>query len=494
MTKSSLCLPIFLKYSIVYSLPRQAETSTPSSLGNSFSLPLLLPLPDWAISPRSPSAMKLTFKTLKGEHFALDFPPTATVADLKSAVGEHRSNPSQAAEYKLIYNGKILPDTDTVASASLAEDRFLVVVPPALKKAPKPAAAVPSASDTTPAPAAPPAPPATPAVVPAAVAAAPSAAAAGSGSEASLLTGPAYEASVKRICEMGFGDADAKRAMRAAFNNPDRAIQYLIDGMPPEDPEPAVPSAAVPAVPAPAAAGGLAGIFATPPPEQNAPPQGQQATAPGTPFDMFAPAPAAPAAPAAGGTASAAAAGGNLNFLRQVPQFNVMRRLIQANPALLAQLLQQLGQANPALLSVINQNQGEFVRLINEPVPAGEEGGDEEMAQLAAAMANAGAPGGEGAGGGGGGAAPPGQIYVTEEENQQLTRLTDLGETMGLQRVRVVEAWLACERDENLAANYLFDNQAELQRLEEEEAAADAGDAGDGGAGDGADAGGNPPS
>jgi UV excision repair protein RAD23 len=189
-----------------------------------------------------------------------------------------------------------------------------------------------------------------------------------------------------------------------------------------------------------------------------------------------------------------------LDFLRQLPQFNMMRRMIQANPALLAQLLQQLDQANPALLSVINANQAEFVRLINEPVPPGEEGGDEEMAQLAAAMAGAG--GGAGVGGGGMGGdgrpAPPGQIYVTEEENQQLVRLTDLGQSMGLQRIHVVEAWLACDRDENLAANYLFDHQADIQRAQEEDAAdeAAAGAAGgddDGGEGDLPDADGSPP-
>ncbi|NWW15887.1 RD23A protein, partial [Falcunculus frontatus] len=57
-----------------------------------------------------------------------------------------------------------------------------------------------------------------------------------------------------------------------------------------------------------------------------------------------------------------------LEFLREQPQFQNMRQVIQQNPALLPALLQQLGQENPQLLQQISQHQEQFIQMLNEPL------------------------------------------------------------------------------------------------------------------------------
>ena len=70
---------------------------------------------------------------------------------------------------------------------------------------------------------------------------------------------------------------------------------------------------------------------------------------------------------------------------------------------------------------------------------------------------SAGLPGigaGAGAGAGGqGGANPPGTIRVTQEEMEAITRLTSLG----FPKHKAAEAYFACDKNEELAANFLFE-------------------------------------
>ncbi|ERL95011.1 hypothetical protein D910_12282 [Dendroctonus ponderosae] len=135
-----------------------------------------------------------------------------------------------------------------------------------------------------------------------------------------------------------------------------------------------------------------------------------------------------------------------LAFLRTQSQFQQMRQVIQQNPQLLNAVLQQIGQTNPALLRLISENQESFVRMLNEPAPGAASSnsvpvGSTQPAESVATPA-------VGSGGGGGGVG----IQITPQDKDAIDRLKALGFPEQL----VIQAYFACEKNENLAANFLL--------------------------------------
>ncbi|KDE06139.1 hypothetical protein MVLG_03554 [Microbotryum lychnidis-dioicae p1A1 Lamole] len=418
--------------------------------------------------------VSITFKTLQQKQFKIEAQPTDTVLDLKIKIQAEQG--FEVASQKIIFSGKILADDKTVADANFKEKDFCVVMVSKPKAAPAPAAA-PSTSAASAVPATP-AQASAPAVVPNAPAPAPAVpnsavpetpsastnstvldtvetpavAGASTGEEASsssdtsFLMGSALQSSINEMVSMGFPRDQVMKALKASFNNPHRAVEYLMTGIP-ESSEPAPGPAAAAAAGAPGtpsrAGGNAAPLASTPAPAAAAAP----AAAPNAPRNLFeVPAPvAAPATAAAttGAARSGAAGSSELAQLAQQPIFGQLRSLVQQNPALLQPFLQQLGASNSELLSIIDRNQAEFVRFLQE----GQEGG---------------AAGGEGLEGllDQFGDDEEGEdrnehyIQVTEEENQAIDRLT----AMGFDREVVIQAYLACDRNEELAANYLLEH------------------------------------
>ena len=281
---------------------------------------------------------------------------------------------------------------------------------------------------------------------------------------------------ISNLTGMGFPEAEVKACLRAAQGNPDVAVEFLTNGIPPA--------------------------------VQNL--QQQQQSAGGSSYPQ------------------------TLQGLRNHPQFNALRRLVQTNPQTLQSVLTQIGQQQPELLREINNNQAAFLEMMNEPVeddvpvpsssttsssssssavappppavdsnmsaggnPAGTLSGMSNPAQMAQMLQNmspqelqsmatmmgltpeqltataqmisqmppdqfqeymnmvqsGGMPGMEGLGPGGGGGGGPQVIRLNEEEMAAVDRLTE----MGFDHSEAAQAYLACDKNEALAANLLMD-------------------------------------
>nr|XP_025650551.1 ubiquitin receptor RAD23d-like isoform X2 [Arachis hypogaea]XP_025697289.1 ubiquitin receptor RAD23d-like isoform X2 [Arachis hypogaea] len=369
-------------------------------------------------SPEIYCNMKINVKTLKGTHFEIQVQPQDTVADVKRNIErEQGAEVYPAAQQMLIHQGKVLKDDTTLEDNKVAENSFVVIM---LSKAAEPASSLPPTS----LPSSTSQPPAStvgqgvsnseqnPVTTPA------SDVAGIYGQAASnLISGSNLESTIQQILDMGGGSWDRDtviRALRAAFNNPERAVEYLYSGIPEQAEVPAV--ARTPAI----------GQAANPSGEA----QGQAQVAPSggpntNPLNLF-----PQGIPDMGANENA----GDLDFLRNSQQFQALRAMVQANPQILQPMLQELGRQNPHLMQLIQEHQADFLRLINEP-----DGEENLPSELASAV--------------------PQTITVTPEENEAIQRLQD----MGFDRDLVLEVFFACNKNEDLAANYLLDHQNEFE-------------------------------
>jgi UV excision repair protein RAD23 len=374
----------------------------------------------------SSGTFTIQLKTLQNIKYTLEVDAEDTIESIKGRI-ETELELGDAAGQKLIHRGKILADEQTVGSIGYKAKDFLVIMVTKKKKpTPKPAAVVPPVASAA-------------AAVSTAVSAAassssapadggdvPMASAADGGGADALVTGPELETTIAELMAMGFEREQVVRALRAAYNNPDRAVEYLLTG---------IPADAIPARP-PAAAGAGAGAGAGRAPA-------------GVPVGGAAPAGAGAGAMGAAlaGMAGAGAGGGGADPM------DAMRAALMSNPEVLAGLITQLAARNPELLAAIRDNPDSLHRVLQNP---------DIMQQLMAMMLMQQMGGGGGAGGmpagmpgmGGGGRAPPGTIQVTAEEKAAIDRLTSLG----FSQAQAVEAYMVCDKNEEMAANYLFEN------------------------------------
>ena len=336
------------------------------------------------------------------------------------------------------------------------------------KKPAEPPAAAPAAAETPQAEAAAPtaaAPAANATTPPTAPASAPTPTAPARSEEVS-------DEAVSNLTAMGFPEAEVRHCLRAAHGNPDVAVEFLTNGIP----DGVTQAASM-----------------------------VDATNAATP------------------ASSSGTSQQPLQALRNHPQFNDLRRLVQSNPQMLQQVLAQIGQQQPELLREINANQALFLEMMNEPItestttsssgpsssgsptggggmPLGMEGmgNPAQMAQMIQSMsptelnqmaqmmgispdqlrmtaqmlgqmppeqlqqfmmqamgAGGGGDGMAGLMGGGGGGQQV--LRLTEDEMAAVDRLTE----MGFDRSDAAQAFLACDKNEALAANLLMDSMGD---------------------------------
>lgn len=201
--------------------------------------------------------LTLTVKTLSNKKFSVTVQTSISVAELKEML-EKEYEMGDAKLLKTIHHGKILKDKMVLSELKISNNDILVVMQSRRKKKQK----------TKPAPAA------QPAVQPTTQpqASAPQAAA-NTGTDASastttteqpasteptgdstasttdtnmaeppaeqgnasgngMATGSQFEEMITRLTGMGFERSQAEAALRAAYGNPDRATEYLLNGLP----------------------------------------------------------------------------------------------------------------------------------------------------------------------------------------------------------------------------------------------------------------------
>ncbi|XP_017046842.1 UV excision repair protein RAD23 homolog A [Drosophila ficusphila] len=272
--------------------------------------------------------MKLSIRMLDQRTISLEMNESQDVRALKQKLCNMPEVSLPVESLQLIYSGRIMEDALPLSEYNIAEDKIIVLMG---KKTIQVKPAEEQVAPTTP-PAA---------VVPGEV---------GTNQVVAPSVAP-DEQRVRALMAMGYGEQEVRSALRASFNHPERAIEYLISGIPQE------PSVQHGSVSAPV---------------------------------------------------SAQASGEGLGALEGDPGLAQMRNLIRENPELLQLIMTRLAE-----MDLTGNGASE-----NSTPGIGENV----------------------------------QVNLTAEEDAAVERL----EALGFHRLEAVQAYLACDKDEQLAAEILL--------------------------------------
>ncbi|ANZ75310.1 BA75_02339T0 [Komagataella pastoris] len=333
--------------------------------------------------------MKIVFKDLKKEKVFLDVDPTDTIFSAKEKLATMKN--SEASKIKFVYSGKVLQDDKNFEAFKVKENDVIIFMLPNVFKKEEPKnlenkidnSSTESSKTTTTA-----APGISVASVPVNTSE--------SFNASTFAVGNDRENAIRNIMEMGYDRSQVEAALRSAFNNPDRAVEYLLTGLPVNNEEPIAGSRSVQddGQSQPVSNTGVESTSAE--------------TAPGT--DLFE-------------AAAVASSGQQQRESTQREDLMQIGELIQNNPEMVEPFLQQIASSNPQLAELIQQNPEEFMRALME--------GDNGEGELED----------EGV-----------QIQVAPEEEAAINRLCELG----FDRNLVVQVYFACDKNEEMTADLLF--------------------------------------
>ncbi|CAD2217927.1 UV excision repair protein RAD23 [Angomonas deanei] len=361
--------------------------------------------------------MKIILKTIAGRLYKEeDVEPSTSVQDLMTQLEEEYDG----ATLKLVFNGSVLEAAKTLEEVGAKEGSTFVIAgkkkkipkPETAPTADKPTEGVPEepkkeetapeadslpeskkedkpaeeSKDTAPKDTTEASPQETTPAPPAAAAPQPAPAVATTGVDESLID---------NIASMGFDDrAQIALALRAAYMNPERAVEYLCTGIPPSI---------------------LREITAVP---------------------------SAPTAPARAQAPSAPSGGGDLraSLLRTIPNFEDIRQVYKQNNSTLPTIMTQIAERYPDLYRQIEANPEAFLEIMSDDPPA----------TTTATTAPAAAPANPE-----GGIIPTDQLSA--EDNTAIDQLVELGGGMW-DRDSAALVYLATRRNQEIAASVLFEH------------------------------------
>ena len=372
--------------------------------------------------------MKLKVRLVTGEFKDAEIPDKGTVGELKTAVAQEYESES----VKFCFKGSVLTDSEKVLhDAGVCENDTLVMVGKKKKivaEVPKTSAALGNAESGTTQSAPVPYIPSdsSSAVNPSAPASTPTRAA------TSTLLAP-NEQDITNLTSMGFSRELVLRALRAAYNNPERAVEYCLSGIPANTERGYSAPVPMPSFPAP-------GTASETPAESTNP---SSATVPETAHHG--------ALNESAGTTSTATTpdideaqrqlrellGGApepsalAQELQNLPNFDAIRDLILRNPeSMLPMAMQQLQQSHPALHTLIQQSPQEFMSLLSRGL-----GGNAELGGEAGSV--------------------PQVVTLGAEDVEPIQRLMALG---GFTQEQAARAYVLGRRNEEIAAAILFES------------------------------------
>ncbi|CAB4252105.1 similar to Saccharomyces cerevisiae YEL037C RAD23 Protein with ubiquitin-like N terminus, subunit of Nuclear Excision Repair Factor 2 (NEF2) with Rad4p that binds damaged DNA [Maudiozyma barnettii] len=405
--------------------------------------------------------VSITFKNFKKEKVTLDLDLSLTVLEAKNELAQNQS--CESDQIKLIFSGKVLQDTKTLAESGLKDaDQVIMMISKKkstttkVTEAPTAAATTTTTTtattdttqtnttadiESTPATTDANATTATPVAVA-------ETATDETASSTGFVVGTQRNETIERIMEMGYEREQVERALRAAFNNPDRAVEYLLMGIPENlrDTQPQQPT------------------------QNNAAPTEAQAESTAmevtnddnTEDDLFAQAaqgsgngPNGSGAAGAGavgsdGIGAPGAAGGQSSIGLTGEDLLSLREVVSGNPEALAPLLENLCTRYPQLREQIMANPEVFISMLLEAVGDNlQDIANLEDGDLGAAQTEGQIEGSE--------QAPPFNLEMSEEDEQAVSRLCELG----FERTLVIQVYFACDKNEEIAANMLFTDYQE---------------------------------